>query len=87
MYTAGVSGGVWKSTDGGASWNPTDDQMLNLAVCTLAIDPTNPSVLYAGTGEGFAPGNFVRGLGIFKTVDAGVSWTRICRVAQNAARS
>jgi len=81
MYAAGVSGGVWKSTDAGASWSPTDDHMANLAVCTLAIDPTNPSVLYAGTGEGFAPGNFVRGLGIFKSVDAGGTWTQLAATA------
>ena len=49
MYAGGVAGGIWKSTDGGASWNPADDLLLNLAVASLAIDPTNPSVLYAGT--------------------------------------
>ena len=48
--------------------------MLYLAVCSLAIDPANPEVLYAGTGEGFyGSDSFVRGLGIFKSVDAGTN--------------
>jgi len=76
MYAGGVAGGVWKTTDGGGNWNPTDDFLLNLAVCALAIDPTNPNVLYAGTGEGWFSANvFVQGLGIFKSTDAGASWT------------
>ncbi len=78
MYAAGVDGGVWKSIDAGATWSSGDDMMLNLAVCSLVMDPTNPDVLYAGTGEGvYASSLFVRGLGIFKTVDAGETWTQL----------
>ena len=77
MYAGGVAGGVWKSTDAGASWTALDDSMLNLAVCSLAMDPANPDVLYAGTGEGFFNGDRVRGLGVFKTVDAGATWTQL----------
>jgi hypothetical protein len=78
VYAAGVAGGIWKSTDGGLTWNVADDLMLNLAVCALAIDPTDPDVLYAGTGEGYYGSNvFVRGLGIFKSTDAGASWAQL----------
>ncbi len=77
MYAAGVAGGVWKSVDSGDSWIETDDSMLNLAVTTIAMDPTDSSILYAGTGEGFFNSVFVRGLGIFKTTDAGASWTQL----------
>jgi hypothetical protein len=78
MYAAGVAGGIWKSVDGGASWNSVDDFMLNLAVCSLVIDPTDSNVLYAGTGEGYYfSSSFVEGLGIFKSVDAGATWTQL----------
>ncbi len=77
MYAGGVAGGIWKSTDAGASWNAADDLMLNLRVCALAIDPTNTSVLYAGTGEGVFSGSGTGGLGIFKSTDAGASWNQL----------
>ncbi len=77
MYSGGVAGGIWKSTDAGASWDPADDLMLNLNVCALVIDPSNTSVLYAGTGEGVFSGNASRGLGIFKSTDAGASWNQL----------
>lgn len=76
VYAAGVSGGIWKSTDAGNSWNVLDDLLLNLSVSTLALDPTNPDVIYAGTGEGFfGSRTAARGLGIFKSTDAGATWT------------
>ena len=81
MYAAGVAGGIWKSTDGGASWNPLDDFMANIAVTTLAFDPKNSSTIYAGTGEGFFNGDATRGAGIFKTTDAGATWTRLAATA------
>ena len=77
IFAAGVAGGIWLSTDGGASFNPVDDLMLNLAVCTLVIDPTNPEVMYAGTGEGYGNMIFLRGLGIFKSTNGGQSFFQI----------
>lgn len=77
MYAAGVAGGVWKSTNAGASWVPLTDLMANLAVSSLAFDPTNPTTIYAGTGEGFFNGDAVRGAGIFKSLDGGLNWSRI----------
>jgi len=78
MYAGGVAGGIWKSTDAGASWNVADDLMINLAVTSLAMDPDDHDVLYAGTGEGFYLASvFVQGLGIFKSVDAGATWTQL----------
>lgn len=78
MYAGGVAGGVWKTIDGGAHWNATDDFMLNLAVVSLAMDPDDSDVIYAGTGEGVFPNNaFMQGLGIFKTVDGGANWNQL----------
>ena len=77
MYAGGVAGGVWKTTNGGASWAPVGDLLPNIAVSALAFDPANPNIIYAGTGEGYYNGDGLRGAGFFKTVDAGVNWTRI----------
>ncbi len=75
MYAAGVNGGIWKSFDAGATWTPLDDFLPNLAVSALTMDPTNTNILYAGTGEGVFPGtSSPRGMGIFKSVDAGATW-------------
>ena len=81
MYAGGVAGGVWTTTDGGASWAALDDLMVNLAVTTIAMDPADPSVLYAGTGEGFFNGDGVRGLGVFKSVDSGATWSQLASTA------
>jgi photosystem II stability/assembly factor-like uncharacterized protein len=82
MYAAGVAGGVWKTTNGGGTWAPLDDLMDNLAVCTLAFAgqggaSLDTSIIYAGTGEGFFNGDSVRGAGIFKSTDSGVTWSQL----------
>jgi len=77
MYAAGVGGGVFKSTDAGASWSAQLDFAPNIAVNSMAMDPQNPDVIYAGTGEGFFNGDAIRGLGIFKTTDGGANWTQL----------
>jgi hypothetical protein len=75
MYAAGVAGGVWKTTNSGGSWTPLTDTLSNIAVSSLAMDPTNSNIIYAGTGEGFFNADAVRGAGIFKTTDGGANWT------------
>ncbi|MCR4416905.1 MAG: T9SS type A sorting domain-containing protein [Ignavibacteria bacterium] len=77
IYAGSVSGGVWKSTNEGQNWFPLKDKMDNLAVCALAMDPANSNIIYAGTGEGFFNIDAIRGAGIFKTTDYGVTWTRL----------
>jgi photosystem II stability/assembly factor-like uncharacterized protein len=81
MYAAGVAGGVWKSTNGGASWSAVSDLIANLAVNSLAMDPANASVIYAGTGEGYFDLDAVRGTGIFKTTNGGTTWTQLANTA------
>lgn len=77
IYAASVGGGVWKSADGGNSWSPLTDLMPNLAVSSLTMDPKNPTVLYAGTGEAVYGRSDKRGSGIFKTMDGGANWTHL----------
>ncbi len=84
LYAGAVSGGVWKSVDQGASWQPLDDLMANLAVASLAMDPTDNLTLYAGTGEGFFNLDAVRGAGVFKTTDGGATWSQLASTANNA---
>ncbi|MGE0043064.1 MAG: hypothetical protein AB7H88_17645 [Vicinamibacterales bacterium] len=81
VFAAGVSGGVWRSDDAGANWRPLGDGLANLAVNALAIDPADPDVMFAGTGEGFlreeirGTGLPLRGGGVFVTRDGGTTWT------------
>jgi len=75
MYQAAAGGGVWKSTDGGVTWNPISDEFASLAMGALAMDPNNPNVIYAGTGEGYYNGDALDGVGIYKTTDGGNTWT------------
>jgi photosystem II stability/assembly factor-like uncharacterized protein len=74
-YIGAASGGVWKSADGGVTWKPTFDDQTAQAIGALAVSPSAPNVVWAGTGETFiirpptSPGN-----GIYKSTDAGETW-------------
>lgn len=73
-YVAGADGGVWRTTDGGQMWMPLTDHMPTLAMGALALDPQNPMILYAGTGEAHFANHSRYGLGIYKSVDGGDTW-------------
>ncbi len=83
LFAAGVSGGIWRSQDAGASWRPIGEGLTNLNVNTLAIDPQRPDVMYAGTGEGYfreeirGTGLPLRGGGVFVTDTGGVNWRHL----------
>jgi Abnormal spindle-like microcephaly-assoc'd, ASPM-SPD-2-Hydin len=76
IYIATNDGGIWKSTNGGISWEPKTDFMPSLSMGAVALDPGNPSIVYAGTGNLFDGGNqFSKGVGIYKSIDAGETWS------------
>jgi len=83
MYAGAISGGVWKTTDGGGRWFPVGDLLANLDVSSLAFDPRDSQTVYAGTGEGYFREDVrgtalpLRGNGIFVTHNGGASWTQL----------
>lgn len=77
VYLGAAQGGVWKTTNGGASWQPLTDDQPSLAIGALAIDPQHPDTIYAGTGEPTPGLDNYYGAGILKTTDAGASWVQV----------
>jgi len=76
FYIGAASGGIFKTTDGGNNWTPVFDDQPSLSIGDIALAPSNPEVIYAGTGEANAGGGSVsyEGLGIFRSSDGGNSW-------------
>jgi photosystem II stability/assembly factor-like uncharacterized protein len=77
FYMGAVDGGIWKSTDYGLKWMNISDDALpgdSSSIGALAVAPSNPNVIWAGTGESDIRGDMVTGDGVFKSTDAGKSW-------------
>ncbi|HZQ96132.1 MAG TPA: hypothetical protein VFA67_14040 [Candidatus Sulfotelmatobacter sp.] len=75
-YFGAVAGGMWKTTDGGLNWRPLWDKFTEASpsVGAIAVAPSDPNVVYAGTGEACIRGNIVMGNGVYKSTDAGKTW-------------
>ncbi|MFO0935238.1 MAG: hypothetical protein U0798_01845 [Gemmataceae bacterium] len=73
-YVATASGGVWKSTDAGLSWKSIFDDQPTSSIGSIAVAPSDPNVIYVGTGEANIRGNVSPGAGIFVSTDAGKTW-------------
>ena len=73
-YIGASSGGIWKSTDGGTNWEPIFDDQPAQSVGALAIAPSDPCVVWTGTGEAFVRSNISIGNGVYKSTDAGKTW-------------
>src|SRR5437660_1755925 len=77
-YVGAASGGVWKSTDGGATFAPIFDNQQVMAVGALAVASSDPTIVWAGTGEAWAIRDVdVMGDGVDKSTDAVVTWTHM----------
>ncbi len=76
-YFGAVSGGVWKTTDGGVTWQPLFDKQSVSSIGAIAVAESDPNVIYAGTGEACIRGNISYGDGVYKSSDGGKTWTNI----------
>ncbi len=76
-YFGGVGGGVWKTTDGGLTWRPMTDKVKEMApsIGAIAVAPSDANTIYAGTGEACIRGDIINGNGVYKSIDAGKTWT------------
>ena len=77
IYLGAASGGVWKTENSGADWTPIFDDQPIQNIGALAIQQSNPSVIWVGTGEGNPRNSLNIGEGIYKSLDAGKTWKRM----------
>jgi len=90
MYSGGVSGGVWKTTNAGLNWTPISDDIENMAVVSLTLVPGSPNIILAGTGEGVYVGRpivrsrGVEGNGIYRSTDDGATWAPVAQTLNNS---
>jgi photosystem II stability/assembly factor-like uncharacterized protein len=74
IFIGTASGGVWKSNSGGTTWIPISDSMATLNIGAIAIQQSNPSVIWVGTGEGNPRNSQNSGRGVYRTLDGGRNW-------------
>ncbi|MFN8712996.1 MAG: T9SS type A sorting domain-containing protein [Bacteroidota bacterium] len=77
MFAGSTTGGLWKTTNGGGSWNPVFDNNSSLSIGCIVFEPGSSSTIYVGTGDPNVGGYPFIGTGIYKTTDAGLTWTNI----------
>ncbi len=77
FYMAQVNGGVWKTDDHGRTWRPIFDDQPTQSIGALAVAPSNPNIIYAGSGEGLHRPDLSVGDGVYKSIDAGKTWKHV----------
>jgi len=77
FYIGAVNGGVWKSTDYGRTWSPIFDSQPTQSIGAIAVAPSDPNIVYVASGEGLARPDLSVGNGIYKSTDAGKTWTHL----------
>lgn len=77
FYAGFDNGGVWRSTDYGANWVPLFDKESTGSIGAIAVAPSNPNIIYVGTGAGIIRPDLATGDGVYKSVDAGKTWTNL----------
>jgi len=77
FYFGAVNGGIWKTTDAGTVWTPIFDHEPVASIGAIAVAPSEPKTIYAGTGESDIRSNLSSGKGVYKSTDGGSTWTHI----------
>ena len=77
FYFGGVNGGVWKTTDGGSTWQSIWDKEPSGSIGTIAVSSSNPDIVWVGSGEGLQRPDLSTGDGVYKSTDAGKTWTHL----------
>lgn len=78
FYSGSVGGGVWKTENSGRTWFPISDEGIPIgSIGAIAVAPSDPNVVYVGTGEPDIRSQISYGIGVFKSTDAGKTWTHI----------
>ena len=77
VFAGSASGGVWKSVNGGTTFKPVFDRQSVQSVGAIAIDPSNPKIVWAGTGEAWTRNSVSVGDGVYKSTDGGENWTSV----------
>ena len=76
-YAATAAGGVWKSVNGGSEWKSIFDKQPVSSIGSIAVAPSDPNVVWVGSGEANIRGNVAEGNGIYRSTDAGETWERV----------
>jgi hypothetical protein len=77
MYVAPWVGGVFKTTNNGTTWDPIFDDQSSSSIGDVTISPSNPNIVWVGTGDGFTSRSSYAGDGVYKSTDAGKTWTNM----------
>ena len=77
LFVATASGGVWRTETGGTTWTPVFDDQGSYSIGCVALDPTNPDVVWVGSGENNSQRSVSFGDGVYKSLDGGASWRNV----------
>src|SRR5512141_1061061 len=77
FYVGFDNGGVWRSTDYGSNWTPIFDRESTGSIGAIAVAASNPDIIYVGTGAGIIRPDLATGDGVYRSIDAGRTWTRL----------
>src|SRR4051812_44018198 len=77
FYFGSVGGGVWKTANAGATWSPIFDHQHIASIGAIAVAPSNPNVIYVGTGEADIRSQIGFGDGVYKSTDGGRTWSNV----------